>query len=424
MTTEMVPQAQQPRQAWIAQNKVVDAGPREAGMVSNGVANGSGINDDGSHAKQDSDLDNLVESKIGKRQVSNDSVRRQNTKESAPERQTERVQIQAPKFLAELDAMKASLYDDLDKKEYYVKDFYKETGIVPEIAKSDWFGNVTLVVIMLNAIWIGIDTDHNKATTLNKADLEFQIAEHLFCTLFTTELLIRFLSFKEKVNCLRDGWFKFDTFLVTSMVIETWILPIIVGDGDGPGIVPLSMLRLLRLLRLSRMARLARSFPELVTLLRGMFAALRSVGSTIVLLILFMYVFGIVFAQQSKGIETLEEIFIPLPQAMFTLLVAGTICDDITTVADALKEESPVLCAMFFGFVVVAAFMMLNMLIGILCEVVTAVSEAEKEKAAVSFLKERLLGILKEVDQKDCGRISKDEFESFVMHPSAYATFE
>jgi hypothetical protein len=155
-----------------------------------------------------------------------------------------------------------------------------------------------------------------------------------------------------------------------------------------------------------------------------MFAALRSVGSTIVLLILFMYVFGIVFAQQAKGVESLEEVFRPLPQAMFTLLVAGTICDDITAVADSLKDESPILCAIFFEFVVVAAFMMLNMLIGILCEVVTAVSEAEKEKAAVSFLKERLLHVLQEVDQTRAGRISKQEFSTFVMHPEAKQTFE
>ena len=104
--------------------------------------------------------------------------------------------------------------------------------------------------------------------------------ENLFCTYFFGEVFIRFMAFAEKRRCLRDscldftrsvglpikplesvlvrvvmthrrccfffgscrsrrswscdmassaeGWFMFDSMLVFTMVIETWIMPIIV----------------------------------------------------------------------------------------------------------------------------------------------------------------------------------------------------
>ena len=51
--------------------------------------------------------------------------------------------------------------------------------------------------------------------------------------------------------------------------------------------------RLLRLLRLTRMAKHMKAMPELLTLIKGTVAATRSVGSPLVLLIVFLYVFEV-----------------------------------------------------------------------------------------------------------------------------------
>ncbi len=76
------------------------------------------------------------------------------------------------------------------------------------------------------------------------------VVENLFCFYFTGEVLVRFMSFARKVNCLRDMWFKFDSVLVTFMVIETWILPVALAGSGGGGLSNLSALRLMRLVRL------------------------------------------------------------------------------------------------------------------------------------------------------------------------------
>merc|ERR1719171_872505 len=144
------------------------------------------------------------------------------------------------------------------------------------------------------------------------------------------------------------------------------LLPIEV-KGSGP-------LRLLRLLRLTRMARLMRSFPDLLTLVKGMMAATRSVGSTLLLLMIFNYVFAIIFTGTLKDHENPEflEYFGTMFSSMFTLILAGTLLDDITTPTRMLIDydlQGLVLCT--FVYILASNFTMLNMLIGVLCEVVS-----------------------------------------------------
>merc|ERR1719171_1285092 len=108
--------------------------------------------------------------------------------------------------------MNKELYANLDEKEYNVEDYYHETGVIQAIARSDAFNQVTLSVIAVNAVWIGIDSDHNNA---QPPELHFQVGDQFFCIFFTTELMVRFLAFKHKQDCLRDMWFKFDSVLVS-----------------------------------------------------------------------------------------------------------------------------------------------------------------------------------------------------------------
>lgn len=326
-----------------------------------------------------------------------------------------------PGLLADADKMKDDLHENLEVKEYNVFDYYYETGFWQALAKDDRFGNITLGIISLNAVWIGVDSDHNTKPPPD-TDLVFVVADQFFCIFFTFEWLTRFMAFAKKKSCLKDGWFKFDSALVFLMVLETWIMPIMGGSGGGMGNT--SMLRLLRLLRLSRMARLMRSVPELLTLLKGMAAATRSVFSTLVLLIVFTYVFAIIFKQQTEGDEDLEWFFGTIPEAMWNLLLGGTLLDGVTDHLNLLRERNQMCCVVFLLWVLLSSFTILNMLIGVLCEVVSAVSDSEKEKALVSFAKSSFLTVLETIDKDGNGTLSEKEFETFVMHNNVKAPLD
>lgn len=310
---------------------------------------------------------------------------------------------------------------NLDQEEYKVEKYYFESGICQFIAKNEIFSHITLAVIGANAIYIGVDADNNPAENLANADVGFQICEHAFCVFFTFEWLMRFGAFSNKCNCLRDMWFKFDTALVLMMVIETWILPIAFAGSGGTGI-PTGLVKMLRLLRLARMARLMRSFPELVAMIKGVKQASRAVGSALLLLVGLVYVFAIIMftlLKEEKD-ETVKERFGRLGTVMVTLITDGAFMDGIGYVSRTLLATNNYFAeCIFMIFVLLSALTVMNMLIGVLCEVVSAVASAEKEDGQIRLVKDRLLVMLRELDEDGSGMISREEIDQVLDNHSA-----
>mmetsp|Transcript_107914 Transcript_107914/g.170458 ORF Transcript_107914/g.170458 Transcript_107914/m.170458 type:complete len:566 (-) Transcript_107914:81-1778(-) len=337
-------------------------------------------------------------------------------------------------LFASAEDMRAEMYQNIAKRDYDVMDYYKETGFAQKIARSSRFGNLTLVVIAINALWMGFDAECNDnkfecseeetscppgCPFTHKDEAVWIIGENIFCSFFVFELLVRFLAFAKKVDAFRDQWFDFDSVLVFMMVVETWIIPPLVG-GEG-ALSDFALLRMMRLLRLTRMVRLMRSVPELLTLFKGMRLAARSVCFTLVLLLIIMYIFGIIFKNQltEPADIRLHRLFHNIPRSMWTLFLSGCILDNITYVAELIARESLWMAGLFIMYVMISSLMVLNMLIGILCAVVTAVAVAEREKNIISIVKAKLITVLETLDEDGNKTISKDEFDKLLQIPNA-----
>jgi len=442
-----------------------------------------------------------------------------------------------------------------------------------KLAKNKYFEYLTLMVIGINSLWIGYDTDANNADNLYDADPQFPIAENFFCVYFTFEVFVRLVAFKNKFDILRpppccghgkgvdvvkvrfatsgidyskvssnasladklarcvesvcltesglaaeqvraetsdngiivelhashkagelkqsivaaaenytlsvkqalgsvqginavldnssgsigvtgltlsmkvssagDFWIKFDSFLVVLMIAETWIMPFV--GGSGP-MANMATLRLLRLLRITRMARLMRSVPELMTIVKGMAASVRSVGSTMLLLVLITYVFAIIFTGQfhdvalcgevrgvgwpfdDENFEICEEMiemgteqngdsiaihgyFGSMQKTMMTLFIQGTLLDDVTDVVYCLLNVNEIMLLVFIVFILISSFTMLNMLIGILVEVVQAEAAGEKQKAKMGEVTDLMDSVFNGMDKDGSGKISLEEFK-------------
>jgi voltage-gated sodium channel len=328
-----------------------------------------------------------------------------------------------------LEEKKKEMYDNIATEPYDVADFYKESGPIVRLCTDSAFENCTFTVIGVNALYMGFDSDNNTSDVIDNAHILFQLCESFFCIYFTIELSVRFMSFKVKRNCLRDAWFTFDSVLVTLMIAETWILPLALGGGSMP--IDVQFLRLLRLLRLARMVRLLRGLPELLALVKAMGAAIRSVSTVFFLLILIIYVFAILHRMMLGGLPgPMADYFGSIPTAMTTLFYVGTLADgiwdiwkDVWQVGTDGNPAGYIFLFVFFSFVFLSMFTLMNMLIGVLCEVVTAVSEQSQEETKIDFVRERLLTVLNEIDEDANGMISRVEFNQLCADERSQQAF-
>jgi voltage-gated sodium channel len=314
----------------------------------------------------------------------------------------------------------------LDEEVYDVEKLYWNEGLCQAIARSEYFQNFTLAVIVANAVYIGIEVEHNTSDHLYTAHWFFLISEFAFCVYFLLEWVVRFGAFENKLSCLQDGWFKFDSALVLLMVVETVIMPLFLSSasGDAP---PTGALRLLRLSRLSRLVRLMRAVPELVTICKGMASAVRAVASTFAMVILLIYVFAILMLLLLRDDTDTSSYWSSLSQCMWTLLMRGIFQDSPGAMLDtmAYRGEFATITAtvIFFIFVLLATITVMNLLVGVLVDVVSVVASSEKEEAATTLMKEKILYELKKFDDGD-SLISEDELNEVMVDPLSVAVLE
>lgn len=310
-------------------------------------------------------------------------------------------------------------------KKYDTKEKYNDSGCWQRVTRTHAFENMSVGVIIFNALWLAVDTDNNTADSLIDADAVFQVVEHFFCSWFFVEWLFRFMSFKLTRDALRDPWFVFDTLLVFMIVLETWLLSaVMLATNSRASLGDVSIFKLFRLSRLTRISRMIRFMPELLILIQGMVAAMRSVAFVMLLLFMLNYVFSIAFVQLLRG-EASGLLYFPnIPASMYTLLLAGTFMDNITRVADAIALDSKLCGFLFFVFVGVAALTMMNMLIGVLCEVVTSVAQREKEKTSIQHFHQRFHEIWTRLDEDGSGTLTKQEFALIMTDNAVWETLQ
>jgi hypothetical protein len=322
---------------------------------------------------------------------------------------------------------------------YNVENFYHEKGIFQKIARNTNFINVTLGVIVLNAMWISVDTDYNKGEAIF-SDFQpiFIIADVGFFGYFSFELFVRFMAFKRKRDCLKDGWFKFDTTLVTLYLFDPFILGLMaLGSGGGVNL-PTAVLRLARLARLSRLVRMLKAFPELMIMIKGMVSAINTVSYVFLLLMIATYVFSIAIRNLVPADSYLEEAyFSKVWETAHKLILHGTFLDALSDFMYAVMghipeddtqdpprwfadDEPPDIVRLkaaylpvwflVWLYIIIACLAILNMLIGVLCEVISSVAAEEREAMIVDQVREKVGDIVNRLDENSDGTLTWEEF--------------
>ena len=228
------------------------------------------------------------------------------------------------------------------------------------IVGSTAFDTVIIAVILANAVVLGLQTypdvvaEHGDTLDLLNA---------VFLGIFVVELLLRIGSYgRRPQDFFRGGWNIFDFVVVGSA-----FLPVVRESST-----------LLRLARLLRVVRIVRLLPDLRILLQGVVRSLPPLFSMTMLVTLLLFVYGMI-GWLLFGDE-LPDDWGTIGAAMLTLFVMLTL-ENFPAYMDAGMSVHPWSWIYFVTFVLIAAFIVLNLLIGIVLNSMEEAREIERRRA-------------------------------------------
>jgi voltage-gated sodium channel len=227
------------------------------------------------------------------------------------------------------------------------------------IVGSKWFDLVIFAVIVANAVVLGLDT-------YDKIDREagglLTTLNDVFLGVFVVELAIRIGSYgRRPQDFFKNGWNVFDF--------------VVIGAAFVPGLRENSTL--LRLVRLARVLRVVRVLPELRLLIVAVGRSLPGLASLTVMAVVLLYVYGMV-GWLVLG-DALPDDYGNIGDAMLTLFVLLSL-ENLPTVIEQGMEVSDWAVPFYVSFVLIAAFLVLNILIGVVINSMEEARELEWER--------------------------------------------
>jgi voltage-gated sodium channel len=224
------------------------------------------------------------------------------------------------------------------------------------LIESSRFQNAIMAVIVINAIIIGMETSpmmmERYGSILGALD---QIAIGIFIVEILLKLFVYRLSF------FKNGWNIFDFVIVAAALLPT---------GGS-----LSVLRALRILRA---LRLVSTMPKMRKVVQGLFAAIPSMGTVIILLALLFYI-AAVMATKLFGSE-FPQWFGSIGASLYSLFQIMTLESWSMGIVRPIMEVYPWAWAFFVPFVLVTSFVVLNLFIAIIVNAMH--EEADEEQTA------------------------------------------
>ena len=227
------------------------------------------------------------------------------------------------------------------------------------IAESPRFATAIISAILLNALVIGLQT-YDAITDEYAGALD--TANDVFLGIFTAEVLIRIAAHgRRPLQYFRSAWNVFD-FFVVGVAYLPWVR---------------ESVTLLRLARVLRVARLLSVIPGLRIVILGIGRSLAPIGAMAALTFFVLYLYGVLgwllYADHDP------ERFGNIGRALLTLFQILTL-EGWNDVLDKAMELSSWSWLYFVSFVLIATFVVLNVVIGIIVNSMDEVRAMELER--------------------------------------------
>lgn len=279
--------------------------------------------------------------------------------------------------------------------------------------RSTKFTLVTTMVICVNGIIIGIETDHGDGST------GWLVIEILFLICYLIELALRLVA-DGLVPLKTDNWVRFDAFVCFAALLDMVVLGPALKDSGGEMKEIAMVLRIVRLMKLARVVRLLKFFKELWLLVASFGSAFKTLGWTFALLTMVLYVFSILFVKmlgKESDDPVVQEWFGDMGGAMFSLFQVGVTMDGWSEFTRTIWETDQWFMAIVLVFFMgICSFAIMNTVLAVICE--HTLGQAMDQGDDLMKLKEEelhqkalhLAEIFKAADTDKGGTLSKEEF--------------
>ena len=220
----------------------------------------------------------------------------------------------------------------------------------------DFIQHGLVVLIILNAIILGLETSHDLMSDWGDV---LHWLDHAILMVFIAEIVL--LIAARGLNYFKDSWCVFDF--------------IVVGIALIPASGSLSVLRALRVLRVLRLINKVESMRKVVG---GLLSSLPGLGSVFGLILIIFYVASVIATNLFRN--EFPDWFGDLGSSAYTLFQVMTLEGWSQDIARPVIEVFPYAWVFFILFILIATFIIFNLFIAVIVDSITA----DKDKDAMN----------------------------------------
>lgn len=236
--------------------------------------------------------------------------------------------------------------------------------IIQKAVSSNWFQNFITIVIVVNAITLGLETSEYM---MNNFGPLLIFIDRLALNIFIIEILLKLYVFR--FSFFKQGWNIFDF--------------IIVGIALLPSSGTLSVLRALRILRVLRLFSIV---PKLRSVINALLDAIPGMFSIIGVLLLVFYIASVLSTKLFGAV--FPDWFGSIGKSMYSLFQIMTLESWSMGIVRPVLQEFPVAWLFFIPFIIITSFTVLNLFIAILVSATQSQHEAERKAEMEGMNKE------------------------------------
>ncbi|ANU06331.1 Ion transport protein [Paraurantiacibacter namhicola] len=222
------------------------------------------------------------------------------------------------------------------------------------LIESGWFERAIIAVIVINALGLGLETS---PAVMARFGGVIAALDSIAIAIFTVEIGLKLFAYGWRF--FRNGWNVFDFVIVAVALV--------------PASQKFSVLRALRILRALRLISVVPSMRKVIV---GLFSAIPSIITVIIMLLLIFYI-SAVMATKLFG-AAFPEWFGTLGASLYSLFQIMTLESWSMGIVRPVMAEFPYAWVFFVTFILITSFIVLNLFIGV---IVNAMSEATDEEA-------------------------------------------